>query len=50
MLRKQPEQDKGSIIVLVALLLTVLLGCCALVVDLGIVYVKQAKLQNAVDA
>lgn len=50
MLSMRHEQDKGYITVILALLLTVLLGCCALVVDLGIVYVKQAKLQNAVDA
>lgn len=32
---KKPNQQQGSVIVLIALLLTVFLGMCALVVDVG---------------
>lgn len=44
------EQDQGSVIVLVALALTALLGFAAIVVDLGILYVRHAELQSALDA
>ncbi len=47
---EQPDYEAGSVIVIVALLLTVLLGACALVLDIGAAYVQQEKLQNAVDA
>jgi len=50
MFNKQPCHDKGSIMVLVALSLTVLLGICALVIDVGMVYATKAKLQNVADA
>lgn len=42
--------DGGSITLLVALGLTVLLGSCALVTDIGMLYAQKAKLQNTVDA
>lgn len=45
-----PEKERGSIVVLVALGLTVLLGFGTLVTDIGLLYVEKAKLQNAVDA
>lgn len=41
---------RGSIAILVALGLTVLLGCGAMVTDVGLIYAEKAKLQNAVDA
>lgn len=50
MFDNQTNNDKGSVIVLLALMMTVLLGSCALVVDVGMAYVQKAKLQNVVDA
>ncbi len=44
------HSEDGNIVVLVALVLTILLGSCALVVDLGVIYVNYARLQNALDA
>ncbi|WP_425801577.1 pilus assembly protein TadG-related protein [Desulfitobacterium sp. Sab5] len=41
---------RGSIAILVAIGLTVLLGCGAMVTDVGLIYAEKAKLQNAVDA
>lgn len=49
----EPEihsSERGSIVILVALGMTVLLGSCAMVVDVGLIYVQKARLQNAVDA
>ncbi len=50
MVKKQPENEKGTVIVLVALLMSVFLIGCAFVVDMGILYVNYGKLQNAIDA
>lgn len=44
------NNERGSIIVLAALLMTVLLLLCAFIVDIGMSYVQMSKLQNAVDA
>jgi Flp pilus assembly protein TadG len=44
------QEDRGSVIILVALVLTALLGFCALVTDIGLMYAQKAHLQNAVDA
>lgn len=44
------RQDRGSVVVIVALSLTVLLGFCAIVTDVGLLYAKKAYLQNSVDA
>ncbi|MFZ3371523.1 MAG: pilus assembly protein TadG-related protein, partial [Desulfitobacteriaceae bacterium] len=44
------QEERGSILVLVALSLSVLLGLSALVTDLGVIYVNYAQLQNALDA
>lgn len=41
---------RGATIVLLAIVLVVLLGMCALVVDLGVAYVATAQLQNTADA
>jgi len=41
--------ENGSVVVLVALLLTILLGLSALVVDLGVIYVNYTHLQNTLD-
>ncbi|AHF06872.1 TadE/TadG family type IV pilus assembly protein [Desulfitobacterium metallireducens] len=49
----EPEinsSERGSIVILVALGMTVLLGSCAMVADIGLLYVQKARLQNAVDS
>lgn len=43
-------EERGSIVILVALALTVLLGFSAIVTDVGLMYAEKAHLQNAVDA
>lgn len=43
-------QRKGAVIVMVAVLLMVLLGCAALAVDIGYLYVARAELQRTADA
>ncbi|KGK89818.1 hypothetical protein DP73_09300 [Desulfosporosinus sp. HMP52] len=45
-----PCQERGSVVVIVTLLLTVLLGFCAFVADLGLLYAQKSSLQNSVDA
>lgn len=47
---KDSKKERGSVVILVALGLTTLLGFGALVTDIGMLYVQKAKLQNAVDA
>lgn len=47
---KMTSSNRGSVAVLVAFGLTVLLGCGAMVTDVGLIYAEKAKLQNAVDA
>lgn len=49
-LSKKPDHEQGSVIVLVALFMTVFLGMCAMVVDIGALYAKQSQLQNAIDS
>jgi len=44
------SQERGSVVVLVALALTALLGFCAIVTDVGLLYAKKVQLQNTVDA
>lgn len=44
------NRENGSIAVLVALSLTLLIGLSVFVTDLGIIYVRHARLQNALDA
>ncbi len=44
------KNEEGTIIIIVALLITVLIGVCAFVIDLGRVTIEKEKLQNAVDA
>lgn len=44
------KEECGQALVLVALLMSILLGFSALIIDVGRVYVEKAKLQNAVDA
>lgn len=47
---KLVKNEDGQALILVTLLMVVLLGFAALVVDLGTLYVTKAKLQNAADA
>lgn len=44
------KEESGQSLVMVVLLLSVLLGFSALVVDVGLLYAEKAKLQNAADA
>ncbi|TGE32430.1 Tad domain-containing protein [Desulfosporosinus sp. Sb-LF] len=44
------RKERGSVVVLVTLSLTVLLGFCAIVTDVGLMYAQKAHLQNSVDA
>ncbi|KUO78858.1 MAG: hypothetical protein APF81_18275 [Desulfosporosinus sp. BRH_c37] len=44
------QHERGSVVVLVTLALTVLLGLCAIVTDVGLMYAEKAHLQNSVDA
>jgi len=44
------HQERGSVVVFVVLSLTVLLGFCAIVTDVGLLYVHKSRLQNSVDA
>lgn len=43
-------RERGSVVVLVALSLTTLLGLCAIVADVGSLYAQKVHLQNSVDA
>ncbi len=49
-MRSAAQRQAGSVIVLVALALAVMLGIAGLVVDLGHMFVIKAELQNAADA
>jgi Flp pilus assembly protein TadG len=42
--------QRGVVLVWAAMMMVVLLGCCALAVDVGYLYVTRAELQNAADA
>ena len=50
MMKRFLKDEIGSVTILFALGLTVFLGCAALVTDVGLVYLADAKLTNAVDA
>jgi len=50
MLRRLANNERGSVLVMFALALTVLAGLAGLVVDVGYLYVQHAHLQNGVDA
>lgn len=43
-------RERGAVAIVVALSLTLLIGCLALVLDLGRLYIAKAELQNAADA
>jgi Flp pilus assembly protein TadG len=44
------KEESGQSLVMVVLLLSILLGFSALIVDVGLLYTEKAKLQNAADA
>lgn len=44
------KEESGQSLVMVVLLLSVLLGFAALIVDVGLLYAEKAKLQNVADA
>jgi len=46
----QSSAPKGAITVLVAILMVILLGCAAMAVDIGHLYVARTELQRAADA
>lgn len=50
MFNKLINNEKGSAVIIVALLMVVFLGFVALVVDGGLLYITEAKLSNAMDA
>lgn len=47
---KLPDQERGGISVIVALLMVTLLGFGAIAVDVGMLYSERAQLQNGADA
>lgn len=49
-MKKYIDNEKGSAIVLITILLTVLVGMAAMVTDTGAVFLTRARMQNAVDA
>lgn len=49
-MNSRPKKDQGSIAILTALSLTVILGFCALATDMALLYAKKSHLQNSVDA
>lgn len=48
--RKEVSLQKGSLLVLVAVLLPILFACAGLAMDLGSIYSYKSNLQNAVDS
>lgn len=48
--RLDRDRDRGATLALVVILLTVLLACGAIVIDLGFLYVERRQLQNGADA
>ena len=48
--KKADRRDDGAVLVMVALMMTMLLGVGALVIDLGALYVEKRELQNGADA
>jgi Flp pilus assembly protein TadG len=49
-MRNLLREEKGSVIIIVVICLTVFMGIVALVLDGGMIYATRSKLQNAVDA
>jgi len=49
-LKNKITSEKGSVLVMVALGMVVLLGCASLVTDVGLLYTSRNRLINAADA
>lgn len=49
-LKNIQNDESGSVLVLVLILMVVLLGFTALVTDVGLIYINQAKMANAIDS
>lgn len=49
-LSKHIKSEKGAAIIIVALFMTVMLGFCALVIDVGLSAYERVRISNAVDA
>ena len=47
---RSTSSDEGAVLIMVALMMTMLLGVGALVIDLGALYVEKRELQNGADA
>jgi len=50
MINRFVNNEKGSVVIIIALLMLVFLGFVALVVDGGLLYITEAKISNAMDA
>lgn len=48
--RADPDNERGAVAVIVALLMVVLLGFTAMVIDVAAMYWEKAQLRNGVDA
>ena len=49
-LTRHDDDERGAVLVWVALMLTVLIGVGALVIDAGALYTEKRQLQNGADA
>ena len=47
---QRETDDRGAVLVLVAVMMTALIGMAALVIDIGSLYVEKRQLQNGGDA
>ncbi len=50
LIKRLLNDQSGSVIVLITLALVALIGCMALVIDVGLVYAQRIKASNAIDA
>ncbi|RXT13562.1 pilus assembly protein TadG-related protein [Ammoniphilus sp. CFH 90114] len=44
------RSEKGTVVIIVAMVMTLLLGMTALVLDIGVIYLEKSRLQKAVDS
>ena len=49
-MRTERERDEGAVMIWVALMMVVLLGVGAIVIDIGALYAEKRQLQNGADA
>ena len=50
LLKKIVKHEDGQVLVIVALLMVVLVGFAALLIDVGAMYLTKTNMQNAADA